>query len=145
MAEGLLAHALKVEEEPLRSLAVVSAGVAAYDGEPASVNSVRALKKVGIDIEEHRSQRITPEMLERSVLILVMTESHRSVIQSAMPELETPVLLMRELLPPPARPEIPDPYGMDLESYEATRDSMVEAIPVIVEHLKELTSKPPAS
>ena len=38
MGEGLLRHALAAEPEPLRSLKVLSAGVAARDGEPVSEN-----------------------------------------------------------------------------------------------------------
>src|SRR4051795_11030781 len=63
MAAALLQHALAAEPEPLRSLRVVSAGVAARPGEPVSENSVYALKKVGIDLSQHRSQALTQQML----------------------------------------------------------------------------------
>src|SRR6476469_5492177 len=59
MAAALLQHALAAQPEPMRSLKVVSAGVAARPGEQVSENSVLALKKVGIDISEHRSQSLT--------------------------------------------------------------------------------------
>ena len=45
MAERLLAHALSAEPEPLKSLEVRSAGVAAYGGDYPSENSVLALKR----------------------------------------------------------------------------------------------------
>ena len=59
MGQGLLAHALSAQPEPLRSLKVISAGVAAHTGEAVSENSVTALKKVGIDISNHCSQGLT--------------------------------------------------------------------------------------
>jgi protein-tyrosine-phosphatase len=50
MAAGLLQHALAAQPEPLRSLRVVSTGIAARTGDRVSENSVLALKKAGIDI-----------------------------------------------------------------------------------------------
>ena len=47
MAAALLRHALAAQAEPLRSLQVVSAGVAAREDEPATENSIIALKKSG--------------------------------------------------------------------------------------------------
>lgn len=47
MAEALLAHALKAETGRLAHFRVISAGVAARSGDPASANSVTALKKWG--------------------------------------------------------------------------------------------------
>ncbi len=138
MAARLLAHALAAEEEPLRSLKVVSAGVAACNGDPASPNAVAAMRKVGLSLANHSSQPVTNELLTTSVLALCMTESHRALLSYHFDPLPTPVYLMREFIEPPASPEIPDPYGMDLRSYEACRDSMVEAIPSIIRFLKTL-------
>src|SRR5262249_18026821 len=81
MAAGLLRHALAGQPEPVRSLRVVSAGVAARGGDTVSENSVTALKKVGIDIAGHRSQPLTRELLDQAAVVLCMTESHRAMIQ----------------------------------------------------------------
>ncbi|MES1168851.1 MAG: hypothetical protein ABUL61_06740 [Oleiharenicola lentus] len=82
MGQGLLAHALSAQPEPLRSLKVISAGVAAHTGEAVSENSVIALRKVGIDISHLRSQGLTQEMLDHSLAVFGMTESHRSIRNS---------------------------------------------------------------
>lgn len=137
MAERLLAHALRAEDEPYRSLEVVSAGVAARMGDPPSPNAVTALKKVGLPLENHQSQPVTRELLDSAVMTFCMTESHRALLFYYFDPLSAPVYLMREFLLPPANPEIPDPFGMDLSAYEACRDSMVEAIPSIIRFLKE--------
>src|ERR1043166_6541974 len=55
MAAALLQHAFAAQPEPWRSLQLISAGVAARPGEAVSENSVLALKKVGLDISNHRS------------------------------------------------------------------------------------------
>ena len=64
MAEALLQHALRGQPEPLKSLKVVSAGVAARQGERVSENSVIALKKVGINLSGHTSQPLTRELVD---------------------------------------------------------------------------------
>lgn len=145
MAEGLLQHALRAQPEPLKSLKVVSAGVAARYDDVVSENSVLALKKVGIDISKHRAQPLTPELIQNALLILCMTESHRSmVLRSANPP-PARVHLFREFMPPPAAKEIGDPYGGSYKLYEESRDEMVEAIPSLLEFIRGLADKPDAS
>ena len=141
MGQGLLAHALSAQPEPLRSLKVISAGVAAHTGEAVSENSVTALKKVGIDISNHCSQGLTQVMLDNSLAVFGMTESHRSIIRMRARPVPEHLYLFREFLPPPASYEIGDPYGGPLKLYESCRDEMVEAIPGIIAHLKTLVSK----
>lgn len=136
MAERLLQHALAAEPEPLRSIEVVSAGVAAFPGDAASENAVRALSKVGIDLQDHRSTRFSYQLLDRSSVVLAMTESHRDFIRHEFPEDETPVLLFREFMQD-ANPEVPDPCGGPLDYYIETRDSLAEAIPSLLSFLRK--------
>ncbi len=136
MAEALLAHALRAESGPLAGFKVVSAGVAARDGDPASTNSVTALKKVGLDISRHRSQLLTPELLKQASAVFVMTESHRAIIQAMFDPAPQNVFLLREFMPPGTDQQIGDPYGGPLPLYEACRDEMVEALPSIMAYLR---------
>lgn len=138
MAEGLLRHALARQEDPLRSLKIVSAGVSTRNGDPVSENAVTALKKAGIDISAHRSRSLTQEMLDQAVAVFGMTESHRSMIQLKAVPAPKQLFLFREFLPSPAEHEICDPYGGPLKAYETARDEMVEAIPSVVAFLKTL-------
>jgi protein-tyrosine-phosphatase len=138
MAAALLQHALVAQPEPLRSIKVISAGVAARPGEPVSDNSVIALKKVGIDISNHRSQALTQKMLDDAVAVICMTESHRAMIQVQAEPVPRNLFLFREFVPGDVEKEIGDPYGGPLAVYEAARDEMVESIPSLVAHLKTL-------
>ena len=138
MAEGLLKHALAGQPEPLKSLKVISAGVAARPGEPISENSVTALKKAGIDIRGQESRALTQELLDDALVVIGMTESHRAIIQMQARPVPKHLYLFREFLPPPAEKEIGDPYGGSLKVYEASRDEMVEAIPSLLAFLKTL-------
>ena len=145
MAAALLQHALAAQPDPLRSLQVVSAGVAARNGEPASEHSVTALKKVGIDLSGHRSQPLTQQMLDAAFAVLCMTESHRAMIQVQAEPVPKNLFLFRQFLPDGAEKEIGDPYGGPLRIYEMARDEMVEAIPSLVEQLKTLILPPSAA
>lgn len=136
MAQRLLAHALNAEQEPLRSLQTASAGISAYGGDAASLNSIRVLESVGIDLRDHVSQRLTQDLIDQSFAIFGMTASHKLLIETQF-RLTTPHLyLMRDFMPDTVEKEISDPYGMDLTDYEFARDSMVEAIPSILEFLR---------
>ncbi|MCD8482082.1 MAG: low molecular weight protein arginine phosphatase [Verrucomicrobia bacterium] len=135
MAEKLLAHALAAEPEPLKSIKVVSAGVAAGDGMPASRNAVTALQRVHLDLTQHRSQQVTDELLRASDWILAMTEGHRDTLFAYFPDLNKPVLLFRERLDS-TDARVPDPYGGPLQEYLETRDSLAEAIPSIIQWIK---------
>lgn len=136
MAERLLAHALAAEPEPLRSLPVSSAGVAAMEGEEATRSSVLALKKVGLDLSGHRARQLTDELLADSLLVLAMTEAHREAIRRGAPDSRVPVRLFREFLPEGAPREVADPWGLSFPVYEACRDNLVEAIPSILAYLR---------
>jgi len=140
MGAALLQHALAGQPEPLRSLKVLSAGVASRTGQPASPNAVTALKKVGIDLMGHVSRPVTQELLDRSLLVLCMTESHRDMIELTAEPVPPRLHLFREFTGTKENMEIPDPYGMHLSAYEASRDEMVAAIPSIIAFLQKLPS-----
>lgn len=144
MAEGLLRHAFKAQSEPLCSIPVCSAGTDAYEGDRASAPGVLAMQIAGIDISAHRSQPVTEELLENGLAIFAMTRRHIEDLQYFFPQVTAPIHLMREFVTP--RPEgkaleVADPYGQGLREYKECRDNMVEAIPGILNFLRELLSK----
>lgn len=137
MAERLLRFALEGEEYPYNRIEVRSAGIAAGDGYPASSNAVAALKKVGIDLEDHVSRRVTMDDLLATDYVFAMTHGHMASLSNLLGERSVDSLfLMREFLQDTDETEIPDPYGLSFFHYENARDSMVEAIPSIVRFLK---------
>ncbi len=143
MAAALLQHALLARPEPLRSIKVISAGVAARNGEVVSENSVLALKKVGLDVAPHRSRTLTQKMLDEALMVLCMTESHRAMIMVQADPVPKHLHLFRDFLPGASDREIGDPYGGPLRVYEAVRDEMVESIPSLVEHIRTLVGAKP--
>jgi protein-tyrosine-phosphatase len=141
MAAALLRHALAAQPEPLRSLQVVSAGVAAREDEPATENSIMALKKVGLDLSSHVSRPLTHELLNGALAVIAMTESHCAMIQATADPVPEHLLLFRQFVPTGSK-EIADPYGFPLSAYEACRDEMVEALPSLISFLRGLVRRP---
>jgi protein-tyrosine-phosphatase len=138
MAAGLLHHFLAAQNEPLRSLPVVSAGMAARRGDPISDNAAIAMKKVGIDLSPHASQPVTQQLLDDALVVFCMTEAQRAMIQLQFERVPKHLYLFRQFLPPPVDPEVDDPYGGPLSVYETCRDNLVEAVPNVVNFLKTL-------
>jgi protein-tyrosine phosphatase len=133
MAAALLRHALAAEPAPLNQLRVASAGVAADKGGHASAGTQAALKPVGLDVSEHRSQPLTQALLDRSLAVLCMGMSHLNVVLASAKPVPERLHRFMELGGEPV--DVPDPFGCDLAAYEATRDALVTAIPGIIEHL----------
>ncbi len=145
MAAGLLRHFLAGQPEPLRSLPVVSAGLATRTGLPASENAVIAMKKAGIDVGGHASQPVTQALLDGALAVFVMTEAHRAMLQFQFERVPAHLYLFRQFLPPPADPEVEDPYGAPLSVYETCRDNLVEAVPSVVRFLATVVPPQPAT
>ncbi len=136
MAEYLLRHALLAEEAPLCEITVTSAGVSAFPGDPASGNAIRAMEKVGLDLNGHRSQPFSDHLAQVSDLILTMTSGHKDILHQLYPDNTAPVYRFREWVDKGSR-EVPDPYGGPLGLYVETRDSLAEAVPSIIQFLKK--------
>jgi len=129
MAEGLLREAVKSRN----GITVSSAGVSAVVGQPASWNSVEALRERGIDISPHRSQPLTEKLAKEATHIFVMTRSHRETIAMFFPEASDKTFLIADFSA--ARqgpPDVPDPIGMGLASYLECRDALEKTIPGIL-------------
>lgn len=131
MAAALLQHALKAQPEPLCHYQVVSAGTAAFGGDPASENTQAVLKRSGLDGSKHRSRLVSSHLVDQAKWIIGMTSSHIAVLQERFPEASDRMLLFREFL---SNQEIPDPFGQDYNVYLECRDAMVEAIPSLIAH-----------
>lgn len=138
MAAALFRHALDAQDEPLKSLGVTSAGVSAFPGQAASHNSVEALKKVGIDLTDHKSQAISQELVDNALAFVCMTDSHLAMLSYQIDPPPQNAFLMRQFIGEGIDDQIPDPFGGNLQQYEACRDSMVEAIPSLIEITKKL-------
>ena len=99
------------------------------------------MQRIGLDVSGHRSRLLSQADVDRSVVIFGMTESHLAALHSRFDVLPAFVLLLRDVLPTDVPRDIPDPFGGGYRDYEECRDSMVEAIPAMVEFLRQNLSR----
>jgi protein-tyrosine-phosphatase len=121
MAEGMAASLARTAGIPDGCISVASAGVSAYDGEPASQNAVAAMAELGIDISAHRSRRLTPELIDDADLVLTMEQRHLEAVIKMAPAARTRVRLL-------ADDDIADPFMLSVDAYRHTRDQIAEAL-----------------
>lgn len=129
MAEGL-ARGWEQDRTPNGlTIEASSAGVAASNGSPASPQTVETLRERGIDLSNHRSRMITPEMVGEADLVLTMTPSHAQAVMQTVPDSAHKVFPIDPLSP------IRDPIGQPIEAYRAVAGQLE---PLIDARLKEL-------
>ena len=75
----------------------------------------------GVDIQHHLSQGITNELIQKSDLILVMSEEHESILKNYFPNYEEKIFLLKEFALKKKNkfyPNILDPIGQSKEFYK---------------------------
>jgi len=129
MAESLLKDKLKQQVDSM-TIRVVSAGVSAQPGGPASEGAVLAIKERGLSLDDHQSRSISQGLLERSDLILTMTSNHRQAILSRWPHVSSKIFSLA-----PAGTDVSDPYGGPIEAYRKCADRIDQCLDQWIEKL----------
>ncbi len=105
-----------------------SCGVEAIDGESASINAQRALAEIGVDLSAHRSRRISQEILDKTRVLVALTQEHFDEVSALFSQLPPHVFTI----------SLPDPFGATIDGYRAARDATRAALPQLIEFLKNL-------
>ena len=124
MAEALFRHRIGNDAE----WEALSAGVFADGGSPASPNAVAALQELSIDLSNHRSSPLYPELVTDADLIVAMTEGHRDCILQSFPEVGNRVFLINAFGTSKVPADVSDPFGGSLNTYKRTRDEIDRAL-----------------
>lgn len=109
MAEAVLRHALKEPEE----IIVESAGLGAMVDWPASEHAEVLMAERGLDISSHRARQLTPELIQKADLILVMETGHKKAIEAEDVTARGKVFRLGEW----RDTEIDDPYRQSKAAY----------------------------
>jgi protein-tyrosine-phosphatase len=98
MAEGLARAFIDREYPEMRGrFSFSSAGIAAVDGNGATLEAVKVMMEKGIDIGGHRARSVTRGMVAASDLVLTMEEIQRLEVASLAGRGETPMYLFLKL------------------------------------------------
>jgi protein-tyrosine-phosphatase len=124
----------ELERAGLGEITASSAGLNASRGGPAARNSVLVARDWGIDLSDHRSVPLTPELVHNADLVLTMTADQAHAICERFPAArdrvrslgsycgEAEAARLESLWPGSTRedwpgPDIEDPFGGSLEEY----------------------------
>jgi protein-tyrosine-phosphatase len=137
MAEAITRQ--RLDERGWTHVSVRSAGAAAYEGGPASEHALAVAALHGLDLEAHRSQPLTSEMLDWADLILAMSPSHLALIAEAGGE-EKAALITDFLDGDAIGAAVDDPFGRDATAYEQTFAQLEQAIGALLQRLEPILS-----
>lgn len=119
-----------------------SAGTNAHNGSPASDGSLLVALEQGIDLNEHRSQELTAELVHWSDLILVMSPAHRDRAETLGGEGKTHLLTSYASRGENTLPVL-DPFGSDLPVYRATFQELAQEIGDVLDRITSERHQPP--
>jgi len=105
-----------------RRVEVLSAGLLAGGGAPASPEAVRAARTLGADISHHRSRKLTRDLIRSADLILCMTGFHVAEVLRMAPEAAGKVKRLS------SSGDIPDPIGGGMDVYAMTAQRVAVAV-----------------
>ena len=123
MAVALLRQ--KLEDRQIKAV-VISAGTLGLQGRKASEYARLAISEVSSEmgeiIEQHRSQGISPPMLQMADRLVVMAPRHERHIQRMVPQVARSIVRLWEYADDRTLSQIPDPVGHDADVFRRCRD-----------------------
>lgn len=122
MAEAI-ARSLLLATPPEHPVDVLSAGVFAGPGSPATPEAVRAVGESGASLASHRSRPLTQEMLREADIIFALAASHIDGITHVDPTAADRVYLLD-----PAGADVADPIGQTQAVYDRTARSIEDLV-----------------
>lgn len=137
MAEALAR--VELERRAWKHVEVGSAGVAAVAGQPASEQAAAVLRRHGLDAVSHRSQPLSPELVQWGDLILAMSRSHLPQI-ARFGGAEKMALLDRFAHEDDRHAGIADPFGSDETEYEITFQQLEMLVGQALDRLSPILS-----
>lgn len=113
---NLIAKRLHCDVADLESngYVIMSAGVAALPGAPASLEAIEVMKAWGISLEQHQTQPLTEDILRFADRIYVMGRAHKEAICGQWPDHADRISLLRD-----DETDIRDPLGGDFNVYNS--------------------------
>jgi protein-tyrosine phosphatase len=124
LAKKLLADRFgcAVGDLPRRGVWVMSAGVAAFGGSPASEESAAVAAEYGADLAAHRSRPVNPQLLAAADHVVAMTRAHAEALAGRYPGVgPAPRLLCGDA-------DLDDPIGAGLDVYRECARTIVREL-----------------
>lgn len=122
-------------EEALPRIKFGSAGLHVRRPLPSPDNAIEVAKRFGVDLDDHRSQPISPDLVESYDMIVAMEVWQYTELRSSFPCHEEKMFLLPLLVPNSMGDEqgyaaynIPDPYGGPASVFERCFDRISRSV-----------------
>lgn len=141
MAEGIF-RAVSSREAHEASFTAVSRGIHAFEGDPASEHSVKALKALwNIDISVHKAKMLDNGDVDQADLLLTMTRAHRDTLKIKYPDKQSNIFTLKEYAYPELdidsnSLDISDPFGMPYQKYESCAKEIYQCVKIVLNKLR---------
>ncbi|MCX8522071.1 MAG: low molecular weight phosphotyrosine protein phosphatase [Rhodoferax sp.] len=117
LAEALLRQALP-------QIHIASAGTHASPGAPAHPLIQQIAAEAGLQLQEHRAQRLQPQMVQQTGLVLVMDQFTRNHVLHLYPECRGKIFRLGEY----QQSDIPDPMGEPEDNFRKISEQIHLAV-----------------
>jgi protein-tyrosine-phosphatase len=110
-----------------RGFVVLSAGVAAFDGDEAAAPAVEVARTYGADLSGHVSQHLDQHLAAQADHLVCMTQGHLQSLVSLFPHLACEPRLLS-----PSGADLPDPIGQDEPVYRSCAEQIWQDLEALV-------------
>jgi protein-tyrosine phosphatase len=119
-------------EKQLRALGiddvyVESAGTMNLEGRGASRWALEVAADNGLDLGHHVSRQVNRTMLEDADIVVAMTNAHAEYVAAVLPGVSKRTIVL----------EVPDPYGLQKQTYETALAVIEDAMPLIIDKVRK--------
>ena len=138
MAEGLLRKEMKQRGINENQVQVMSAGIFAQNGEPATEHAVTVMRERGVSLKSHRSRRLNHAMLEKADLILTMTTDHKQALLMMDAAVAERLFTIAEFVSDPETAgitDVADPFGGSPDMYRTTAEQLERMVKALAQEL----------
>lgn len=113
-----------------------SAGVYAYEGDPASFEARNIIKQYGLDLSRHYARTLDDEAVRNAFIILTMTGNHKRMLLEVYPEAADKAFTLKEFAGYSSNNrDIVDPFGYGAEVYQACAEELESVLHKIMDKL----------
>lgn len=129
----------RLKERGFGKISVASAALLDIEGRSADPMAVKILEENGIFTENHRSLRLTEEIVDWADVIAVMEESQKRELTEKYPEAIEKTTLLKSFMKgyQPFDSDIKDPYGMTMYHYRLCFSEISLAVGGMIELLQQ--------
>ena len=116
---------------------IISAGTHTAEGFPPVHLTQKIMTERDIDVSSYRSNRLTKETVNKTDLVLVMTQKHKDEILRIYQEKTEKIFLLKEFAEIKNKnPDIADPIGLSYDAYKYCLEEIEKCLIKVIKKIE---------